>query len=182
MASGINSTFRQVGIATGIAGLGAVFLSQIKGTTVDALHGSVAGQQVLAHGGQRVTAAITGSGVREAAAAIPVASVRDALLSAYRTGFAETLNHLMDIASVIAIVGALGCLVLVRQRDFVPSTAPAHDAPDAVAAGGAGPTPVTEPTAAQPTAAEPAAGAPAAETPVEELPSGAPAGVTVRRR
>ena len=29
MASGINSTFRQVGIATGVAGLGAVFQSQI---------------------------------------------------------------------------------------------------------------------------------------------------------
>ncbi len=104
---------------------------------------------MLAHGGQRVTAAITGSGVRQAAAAIPVASVRDALLSAYQTGFAETFNHLMDIASVIAIVGALGCLVLVRQRDFVPSTAPAHDAPDAVAGGRAHAGP--EPTAAEPT-------------------------------
>ncbi len=29
MASGINSTFRQVGIATGVAGLGAVFQSRI---------------------------------------------------------------------------------------------------------------------------------------------------------
>jgi EmrB/QacA subfamily drug resistance transporter len=32
MASGINNTFRQVGIATGIAGLGAIFQHQIHGT------------------------------------------------------------------------------------------------------------------------------------------------------
>src|SRR5207237_3550025 len=32
MASGINNTFRQVGVATGIAGLGAVFQHQIHGT------------------------------------------------------------------------------------------------------------------------------------------------------
>lgn len=166
MSTGSASTFRQVGLATGIAGLGAIFLSQIKGTTVTALSGSAAGQQVLAHGGQRVTAAITGSGVREAAAAIPVAPVRDALLSAYQTGFAETFNHLMGIASIIAVVGAVGCLVLVRQRDFVPSTAPAQDAPDGVAVDGSGPAPV----------AEPAAAAPGVGAPAEELPSTAPTG------
>ncbi len=38
MASGANSTFRQVGIATGIAGLGSVFQSQIQKKTMDALH------------------------------------------------------------------------------------------------------------------------------------------------
>jgi len=162
MSTGSASTFRQVGLATGIAGLGAIFLSQIKGTTVTALSGSAAGQQVLAHGGQRVTAAITGSGVRQAAAAIPVAPVRDALLSAYRTGFAETFNHLMAIASIIAMVGAIGCLVLVRQRDFVPSTAPAPDTQEGVAGDGAGPTPVAEPTAAAPSGGEPAEGLPSA--------------------
>ncbi len=166
MSTGSASTFRQVGLATGIAGLGAIFLSQIKGTTVTALSGSAAGQQVLAHGGQRVTAAITGSGVRQAAAAIPVAPVRDALLSAYRTGFSETFNHLMVIASIIAMVGAVGCLVLVRQRDFVPSTAPAPSTQEGVGGDGAGPTPVAEPTAAAPAGGEPA----------EELPSAAPTG------
>jgi predicted MFS family arabinose efflux permease len=36
MASGINNTFRQVGIATGIAGLGAIF--QSKGNFLDGLN------------------------------------------------------------------------------------------------------------------------------------------------
>ena len=37
MASGINATFRQVGIATGIAGLGAIFQHQILTSTTSAL-------------------------------------------------------------------------------------------------------------------------------------------------
>ena len=49
MASGASDTFRQVGIATGIAGLGAVFLSQIRPATVTALAGTPAGRIMLAH-------------------------------------------------------------------------------------------------------------------------------------
>ena len=125
MSSGSASTFRQVGIATGIAGLGAVFLGQIRGNTYAALATTPAGRQVLAHGGSRVTAAISGSGVRQALASIPEPTVRHALLSAYQTGFTATFDHLMVIATVIAFVGAVGCLTMVRQRDFVPSFAPA---------------------------------------------------------
>ena len=33
MASGINSTFRQIGIATAVAALGSVFASQMRGAT-----------------------------------------------------------------------------------------------------------------------------------------------------
>ena len=39
MASGANNTFRQVGIATGIAGLGTVFQTQIEHRTLTALGG-----------------------------------------------------------------------------------------------------------------------------------------------
>jgi EmrB/QacA subfamily drug resistance transporter len=124
MASGSASTFRQVGIATGIAGLGAVFLSQIRPNTSAVLAQSPAGRAVLANGGSRLSEAIAGNGVREAAAAIPVPAVRNALIGAYKVGYAETFNHLMIIATIIAAIGAVGCLVLVRQRDFVPSYAP----------------------------------------------------------
>ena len=51
MASGINNTFRQVGIATGIAGLGAVFQHEVTRDTTAAL-ASGPGREVLraAHG------------------------------------------------------------------------------------------------------------------------------------
>ncbi len=130
MASGSASTFRQVGIATGIAGLGAVFLSQIRPNTTSVLASTPAGRAVLAHGGTRLTQAITGNGVREAASAIPVPAVRHALINAYQVGYAETFNHLMAIATVIAGIGAIGCLLLVRQRDFVPSYAPPAETPE----------------------------------------------------
>jgi EmrB/QacA subfamily drug resistance transporter len=124
MATGSSSTFRQVGISTGIAGLGAVFLGQIRTNTASALTTSPDGRAVLAHGGSRLNTAISGSGVREAAASLPTAGVRDALISAYKIGFSSTFDHLMAIASVIALIGAVGSLALVRQRDFVPSYSP----------------------------------------------------------
>ena len=46
------STFRQVGIATGIAGLGAIFVSQIKPAVTANLRSTPVGSAVLAHGGQ----------------------------------------------------------------------------------------------------------------------------------
>ncbi len=41
MAAGVNNTFRQVGIATGIAGLGAIFQSYYRpgGTSAQFIHG-----------------------------------------------------------------------------------------------------------------------------------------------
>jgi len=121
MATGSSTTFRQVGFATGIAGLGAVFLNQVRPNTVHALTATPGGQTILAHTGNGLTTAITGGGIGPAAAAIHDAGARDALLSAYRTGFTATFDHLMAIATAIALVGAVGSLVLVRQRDFVPS-------------------------------------------------------------
>ncbi len=129
MATGSSTTFRQVGFATGIAGLGAVFLNQIRPNTVAALASSPDGQTVLAHGGGRLNTAINGGGIREAAASIPTTGARDALIGAYKIGFTATFDHLMAIATAIAFVGAVGSLAFVRQRDFVPSVSPDEPGP-----------------------------------------------------
>ncbi len=123
MASGANNTFRQVGIATGIAVLGAVFQSQIVKYTSTALNKSAYGPEVLRRGGSQLQGALSSGEVRQVAASIPVPAARQALLDAYRVGFSATLNHLMDIGAVVAFVGALCAFVLVRQRDFVVPTA-----------------------------------------------------------
>jgi hypothetical protein len=44
------------------------------------------------------------------------------LLGAYKVGFSTTLNHLMFIGAVVALVGAVCGFALVRQRDFVVPT------------------------------------------------------------
>jgi MFS family permease len=123
MASGANSTFRQVGIATGIAGLGTVFQTQIEHRTLTALGSTPAGQAVATHGGAGLQAAIVGGGVRQALTEIPTAASRHALLQAYQVGFSATLDHIMVIGAVIAFIGSIGAFVLIRQRDFVPSVA-----------------------------------------------------------
>ncbi len=130
MASGANNTFRQVGIATGIAGLGAVFQSQIQQKTLAGLGASPVGREVLVRGGTALKGAITGGGVREASAAIPSAPARHALLHAYQVAFASTFDHLMVIGVVVAALGSIGAYALVRDRDFVPSYSPSEAAPE----------------------------------------------------
>jgi EmrB/QacA subfamily drug resistance transporter len=137
MASGANNTFRQVGIATGIAVLGAVFQSQIVSHTSAALGKTDVGLEVLRRGGSQLRAAMSAGQVHQVAQHIPLPAARAALLDAYRSGFSTTLNHLMEIGAVVAFVGALGAFALVRQRDFViPPGAPA--APGAGAPADAG--------------------------------------------
>jgi Na+/melibiose symporter-like transporter len=123
MASGSNNTFRQVGIATGIAILGAIFQSQIVSRTSSVLRQSATGVQVLHRGGANLVAAMSSGEVRQAAAQVPSAP-RHALLHAYLIGFSSTLNHLMLIAAVVAAVGSVGGFILVRQRDFVVQGGP----------------------------------------------------------
>jgi EmrB/QacA subfamily drug resistance transporter len=127
MASGTNSTFRQVGIATGIAGLGSVFQNQLQHKTLSVLSSTQAGRAVIARGGASLQGAILGGGVHRAAAAIPSSASRAALLHAYRVGFSTSLNSIMLIGSAIALVGSVGAFALVRQRDFVPSYSPAAE-------------------------------------------------------
>jgi len=122
MASGANNTFRQVGIATGIAVLGAVFQSQIVRYTTSALGKTVSGKEVLSRGGAHLRGALSAGEVHQVAASIPDAAARGALLSAYHAGFSATLNHLMDIGAIVAFVGAVCAFALVRQRDFVIPT------------------------------------------------------------
>jgi hypothetical protein len=125
MASGANSTFRQMGIATGIAALGAVFASEIQSKTFAILHTSAAGQLVVHKGGSQLGLALQAGGVRGALAAIPVPAARQTLLNAYQVAFSSTFNELMVIGSVVSFIGAVAAFVLVRQKDFVPSGPPA---------------------------------------------------------
>jgi EmrB/QacA subfamily drug resistance transporter len=119
MASGANNTFRQVGIATGIAILGAVFQSQIVSHTSKVLAQTSAGRAVLHRGGSGLTAAEAAGEVHQIAEQLSPAAARSVLLHAYHVGFSTTLNHLTIIGAIIAFVGSVGGFALVRQRDFV---------------------------------------------------------------
>jgi EmrB/QacA subfamily drug resistance transporter len=137
MASGINNTFRQVGIATGIAGLGAIFQHDVTRNTSSTLAASRAGHEVLlaAHG--RLAGALVSGDVASVARSLPSAA-RSALGHAYRVGFTEALTSILIIAALVAMSGAVAAFALVRSRDFVISgqpEGPQEGAPVGVAAG-----------------------------------------------
>jgi EmrB/QacA subfamily drug resistance transporter len=118
MASGINSTFRQVGIATGIAGLGAVFQHDVTHKTTAALQASGPGRQVLDATHGRLSGALVSGEVSQVARHLSPAA-HAALEHSYRLGFISAFTSILMIAAAIALVGALLGFALVRARDFV---------------------------------------------------------------
>ncbi len=113
MASGINTTFRQVGIAAGVAALGSVFAARIRDGVVSQLAGTP-----LAHSAHTLAAEIsTGHAAQVIASASP--AVRGQLAAASVSSFAGALDEILLIGAVIAFCGSVIGLVLIRQRDFV---------------------------------------------------------------
>ncbi len=109
MASGINNTFRQVGIATGIAGLGAVFQHQVTSKTTGALVTTAPGREVVAAAHDRLGGALVSGEVSQLARHLPPAA-RDALGHAYRVGFTDAFTTILIIAASIALVGRHLCV------------------------------------------------------------------------
>jgi EmrB/QacA subfamily drug resistance transporter len=114
MASGINNTFRQVGIATGIAALGAIFLSQIAS--------SLPGRdphwaQSIASGSMTppdhsIDPKVTPTTLRH---------IIDTEINTAHTAFISGLNSILLVAAIVLFVGAVLAVLLVREKDFVAS-------------------------------------------------------------
>jgi EmrB/QacA subfamily drug resistance transporter len=111
MGSGINTTFRQVGIATGVASLGAVFQSQVD-SKLSAL---------LPHAPHGLGEAVSSGGSRAAAAFAPAAQ-RAEIVHASKVAFVSGFNEILLIASILSFAVAAAGFLLVRQRDFVPAS------------------------------------------------------------
>jgi hypothetical protein len=126
MASGMNTTFRQVGIATGIAVYGTLFATRLTNDIVSGLRGTpVAGQ---AHG--VATAVSQGEGL-QAISTLPRGVQRTAG-EVVRAGFVSGLNEILVVAGVAALVAAVASLVLIRSKDFAART-PSPAGPPAAA-------------------------------------------------
>ena len=130
MASGINSTFRQVGIATGIAVLGAIFESAI----TSKLKGALAATAAAPHATQ-LGHAVAGGGAGAALARVP-AGQRAHVATAVHGAFASAMNDILLVAAIVAFVGAVLGLVLVRPKDFVTHGVPEPEREPAAAAVG----------------------------------------------
>jgi len=113
MASGINNTFRQVGIATGIAALGAIFQDRI--TSHIAASGKVPAADV-----HRFAQAVSSGAAKQALSAVPPSARAEATTLA-NSAFIAGLNEILLIASFVLFAGAVLAFMLVRRQDFVAS-------------------------------------------------------------
>jgi EmrB/QacA subfamily drug resistance transporter len=108
MASGINNTFRQVGIATGVAGLGAIFQTHVASKLTQLAPGAP----------PSFSDAVSSGGIQAAVQAAPPGS-RAQLASAADQAFISGFNEILLVGAIVALVGAVAGFALVRSRDFV---------------------------------------------------------------
>ncbi|HET6818723.1 MAG TPA: DHA2 family efflux MFS transporter permease subunit [Mycobacteriales bacterium] len=125
MASGINSTFRQIGIATGIALLGTLFSTRLKDAVASAVHahpvgigaGQISGAMQSGNIGE-LFGRVAGRSNAGVGLTRPPQRVLD-LQQIVRGSFTTALDHILLVAAVIAFVCGVLCFVLIRQKDFV---------------------------------------------------------------
>jgi len=123
MASGINSTLRQVGIATGVATLGSILASQAASATVQHLQ-----RTPLAGHAHALAESISNGSAARVIGAVPE-QLRGLAAGAAKAGFIDGLNEVLLIGAIVAFVAAALTMVLIRQRDFVGQAAGAEGAP-----------------------------------------------------
>ena len=106
MGSGINTTFRQVGIATGVAGLGAIFQSQVASKLAE----------TDAERAQRPRRARSPPAAPEAAVAVTPPGQRAEVAHAATVAFISGLNEILLIGAILSFAGAILGFALVRSR------------------------------------------------------------------
>jgi EmrB/QacA subfamily drug resistance transporter len=113
MASGINSTFRQVGIATGIALLGTLFSSKV---TSDVL-ARVSGVSGLSGQGSKIATAVQSGAVSPLLKHLP-GSVRAQVEQITTAAFTAGLNRILLVAAVIVLSAGVIAFLTIRGKDF----------------------------------------------------------------
>jgi predicted MFS family arabinose efflux permease len=114
MAAGINDTFRQVGVAVGVAAWGAIFLGRGADKITTILSGTPAAS--VGHSRQLLEAASDGR-LGTALSAVPHGA-RAFVEGATREGFLSGMNTILFIGGLIALGGALLALWLVREHQI----------------------------------------------------------------
>lgn len=146
MASGINETFQQVGVAVGIAAIGSVFENSV----ANRFAGTAVGH-TLASAGANVHAlgkAVASGAIGNVVHATPPA-VHDAVLAAGQSSFVGGLHMAFWLLAGVSIVGAVVGLLFVRTRDLhasaltgIPPEDETDESTDATVQADVSPTPV----------------------------------------
>ena len=107
MASGVNATFRQIGIAASIAALGSIFTAAIERNLTHA--------SSVASSAPRIVTAVRQGEVGRLLASLPPAT-RGQVAVALRSGFAAGINDLLIVTGALALAGAVCALLLIRSK------------------------------------------------------------------
>ena len=113
MASGINSTFRQVGIATGIALLGSLFSNKVR----DEVIARVSALPGLSGHGPQIATAVQSGQIGSVLSRLPGAA-RLEVGGITKAAFTSGLNQILLVAAIIALVSGVVSLAAIRSRDF----------------------------------------------------------------
>ena len=116
MAAGINDTFRQVGVAVGVAVWGAVFVGRGADKVSELAAGTPAGER-------RPPARSWSRRPRRAACdqargGGPAAGAATAVSNAAREGFLAGFNDVLMLGALLCFAGAVLALWLVREREI----------------------------------------------------------------
>jgi EmrB/QacA subfamily drug resistance transporter len=114
MASGINSTFRQVGIATGIALLGTLFSNRVTHIVI----ARVSAVPGLAGKGQQIATAVKSGAVKQTIEQLP-ANTRGTVALITKTAFTAGLDRILLVGAIVAFVTGVVSLAAIRGKDFV---------------------------------------------------------------
>jgi hypothetical protein len=114
MASGVNTTFRQIGIAVSIAALGTIFSASLR-------HNLDRGLSVVPQLKGRTQEIVNDVRQGQGAAVFRTVprAVQGQLEHAVKSSFATGINTLLYVTAALALVGAVFSMVLIRNRDFV---------------------------------------------------------------
>jgi EmrB/QacA subfamily drug resistance transporter len=114
MASGINDTFRQLGVAVGIAAWGAIFLGRGASEVSDRLGGAPGTSGARP---RELVEATSSGNLDQVLRGVP-AGARGAVADAAHHGFLSGLNLILLLGGGLALAGAAAALLLVRERDI----------------------------------------------------------------
>ncbi|MDX6609398.1 MAG: hypothetical protein QOF85_1323 [Solirubrobacterales bacterium] len=112
MAAGINDTFRQVGIAVGIAAWGAIFLGAGAAKTQQ-----VAGSAISGDEARQLVEATSSGALPQALAGVP-RQAQDKVQSAAEQGFLHGLNEILLLGALLAFAGSVAALWMIREGDI----------------------------------------------------------------
>jgi EmrB/QacA subfamily drug resistance transporter len=113
MASGINVTFRQVGITVGIALLGTLFATRLG----HAVATNTVGTPLHSHAGAIATA-VRNDHINTVFRTLPH-SQDGVLAHVLRASYTSAINEILLVGAIMTFVSAVLCFVLIRQKDFI---------------------------------------------------------------